>query len=74
MRRFSQEEVRGYNGRNRNPAYIAYRGKVYDVTSLLINGEHMGCIAGNDLTDILPMMSHEDKVIDEFAVVGEMDE
>jgi len=72
MRKITKEELRGYNGRNGNPAYIAYQGKVYDVSNLFLDGEHMGCIAGNDLTEILIYMSHEDKVLTKFEVVGEL--
>ncbi|WP_367187989.1 cytochrome b5 domain-containing protein, partial [Sulfuricurvum sp. RIFOXYD12_FULL_44_77] len=33
MQQFSEEELRQYNGKDGMPAYIAYKGQVYDVTS-----------------------------------------
>ena len=42
MREFTKEEFAWYNGKNGNPTYIAYKGKVYDVTTSFLwkNGEH----------------------------------
>jgi predicted heme/steroid binding protein len=31
-RKFTLEELKQYDGRDGRPAYIAYKGKVYDVT------------------------------------------
>lgn len=70
MRKFTKEELRYYNGQKGRPAYVAYLGRVYDVSALYKDGDHKGCIAGNDLTDILQMMPHGDKVIWKFPVVG----
>lgn len=55
MQEFTLEELKKYNGKNGNPAYIAVNGKVYDVTnnSHWKNGEHHGYEAGNDLTEPL---------------------
>lgn len=33
MQEFTLEELKKYNGKNGNPAYIAVNGKVYDVTN-----------------------------------------
>ncbi len=32
MRKFTREELKKYDGKNGRPAYIAYKGKVYDVS------------------------------------------
>ncbi|MDN5294364.1 MAG: putative oxidoreductase [Eubacteriales bacterium] len=69
MRKFTKEELRYYNGQKGRPAYVAYLGRVYDVSALSKDGDHQACIPGNDLTDILRMMSYEDKVIWKFPVV-----
>jgi len=37
MREFTEEELAQYNGKNGKPIYIAYKGKVFDVsTSFLV--------------------------------------
>ncbi len=62
-----------YNGRDGQKAFIAYKGKVYDVTELYKDGEHNSCIAGNDLTGVLEMMPHGDEVVSRYPVVGELE-
>lgn len=56
-----------FDGKDGRPAYIAYKGTIYDVTNsrLWKNGTHaMKHAAGNDLTDMLKNAPHgEDKVI-----------
>lgn len=32
MKKFTREELAQYDGKNGNPAYVAYKGKVYDVS------------------------------------------
>lgn len=72
MKPITKDQLRMYNGRRGKPAYIAFMGKIYDVSSLYKDGEHMSCIAGNDLTDILPMMPHGTAVLENFEIVGEL--
>jgi predicted heme/steroid binding protein len=55
------DELKQYNGKNGQKAYIAYKDKVYDVTSSSMwkNGEHEGLhYAGNDLTSALQSAPH----------------
>jgi predicted heme/steroid binding protein len=56
-----------FDGKDGRPAYIAYKGIIYDVTGsrLWKNGSHvMKHAAGNDLTDILKTAPHgEDKIL-----------
>jgi predicted heme/steroid binding protein/uncharacterized membrane protein len=56
-----------FDGREGRPAYIAYKGIIYDVTTsrLWKNGSHvMKHAAGNDLTNILKTAPHgEDKIL-----------
>jgi predicted heme/steroid binding protein/uncharacterized membrane protein len=56
-----------FDGKDGRPAYIAYKGLIYDMTRsrLWKNGSHMmKHAAGNDLTDILGTAPHgEDKVL-----------
>lgn len=74
MEEFTLEELAKYNGKNGQKAYIAYSGKVYDVTGsdFWDEGEHMGLHeAGLDLTEALDMEApHETDALDSFTVVG----
>jgi predicted heme/steroid binding protein/uncharacterized membrane protein len=61
------EDLCQYDGRDGRPAYIAYKGIIYDVTKsrLWKNGSHVTKHnAGRDLTDLLKTAPHgEDKVL-----------
>lgn len=51
--KFTLEQLKKFDGKNGNPAYVAVDGVVYDVSALPAwkNGEHKhGLKAGNDLT------------------------
>jgi predicted heme/steroid binding protein/uncharacterized membrane protein len=56
-----------FDGKEGRPAYIAYKGVIYDVTQsrLWKNGAHMvKHVAGQDLTEVLKLAPHgEDKVL-----------
>jgi len=73
MKRFSKEELARYNGKNGAPAYIAYKGKVYDVSASFIwrNGRHQVLHnAGEDLTDSLEQAPHGVEMLERLPVVG----
>ncbi len=73
MQQFSEEELRKYNGQDGMPAYIAYKGQVYDVTSSKFwqNGSHFKKhFAGSDLTAELANAPHSDEVFENFPCVG----
>ncbi|MDD5556886.1 MAG: cytochrome b5 domain-containing protein [bacterium] len=56
MRTFTREELARCNGRDGAPAYVAYRGTVYDVSKafLWMGGRHQALHeAGMDLTEAL---------------------
>jgi predicted heme/steroid binding protein len=72
-KQFTIEELKEYNGKNGKPAYIAYKGKVYDVTDdyLWIDGEHQGeHSAGTDLTEKMLLAPHMEDVLDRVKFVG----
>ena len=73
-RRFTREELKRYTGGAGQPIYIAYRGKVYDVSSssLWTEGQHFEHFAGADLTDELADAPHGEEVFENFLVVGEL--
>ena len=74
-KKFSREELTKFDGRNGNPAYIAHKGKVYDVTdsSFWLGGDHLGAhIAGQDLTTELELAPHGPENLDRVKMVGEL--
>jgi len=70
------EELSSYNGKDGNSAYVAYKGKVYDVSDsdMWKNGEHQGeHTAGVDLTEAMKYAPHSDSVFEGFKVVAELE-
>ncbi len=72
-RKFTLEELKQFDGRDGRPAYIAYKGKVYDVTEsfLWIDGDHQGLhTAGKDLTEDIASAPHGEETFDRVKLVG----
>lgn len=71
-RRFSMDELSKFNGKNGNAAYIAFKGKVYDVTasSQWTDGDHLGHEAGQDLTMAMDIAPHGEEALQKMKVVG----
>ena len=77
MKSFSKEELARYNGKNGAPAYVAYKGKVYDVSASFIwrNGRHQVLHnAGLDLTNSLEQAPHGAAMLERFPVIGTLRE
>jgi predicted heme/steroid binding protein len=73
LRKFTIKEVEEYNGKNGKPAYVAYQGKVYDLSQsgLWRSGEHMGMHhAGKDITEELELAPHGKAVLERVKLVG----
>jgi predicted heme/steroid binding protein len=73
MKVLTKEEVAQYNGKNGNPAYVIFKGKVYDVSSSFLwkDGIHQVFhSAGVDLTNALEQAPHGGDVLEKFPVVG----
>lgn len=73
MKEFDAEELAGFNGENGNPIYVAYNGKVYDVSGskLWRNGQHMKRHrSGSDLTADIQAAPHESDVLERYPQVG----
>jgi len=73
LRRFTKEELARYNGRENAPAFIAYQGKVYDVSHSFLwqKGHHQVVhVAGKDLTNELAQAPHGEDFLARFPVVG----
>ena len=74
-KKVTHEELVQNNGKNSKPAYIAYQGKVYEVSdsSFWMEGDHMGMHdAGKDLTEELEMAPHRDETFKRVKLVGEL--
>nr|MDO8077310.1 cytochrome b5 domain-containing protein [Candidatus Freyarchaeota archaeon] len=77
MRVFTRLELEKYDGKNGRRAYVAYGGKVYDVTDSFLwqNGNHQALhSAGGDLTSEIEKAPHGDEFIKRFPVVGVLEE
>jgi len=73
MKDVTEEELARYNGMNGLPAYVAYEGKVYDVSSSFLwkNGNHQVLHnAGTDLTASMKQAPHGDDLLKSFPIVG----
>ena len=73
MKEFDAEELAGFNGENGKPTYIAYNGKVYDVSEskLWRKGQHMNRHrSGGDLTSDMQAAPHESDVLERYPQVG----
>jgi predicted heme/steroid binding protein len=72
-RKFTLEELKNYDGKDGRPAYIAFKGKVYDVTDdfLWMGGDHQGeHVAGKDLTEEMALAPHAEDVLERVKLVG----
>ncbi len=72
MSEITREELAAADGRNGKPAYVAYKGTVYDVSDsdMWDDGDHMGSHdAGADLTEEQEDAPHDEAILD-LPVVG----
>lgn len=75
LKKFTRKELEEHTGKNGKPAYIAYQGKVYDISesSFWTDGEHMGMHqAGKDLTEELELAPHREETLERVKLVGEL--
>jgi pyruvate/2-oxoacid:ferredoxin oxidoreductase beta subunit len=75
LKPFTLEELQQFDGKGGKPIYIAFKGKVYDLSaSPLFQGEkRMRChIAGKDLTKDIDMAPHGEDLIFNSPLVGRL--
>ena len=72
-RKITTVELAENNGQDGKPAYIAFRGKIYDVSesAFWLYGDHMGTHqAGKDLTSEIELAPHREEVLQRMKEVG----
>ena len=72
---FTILELRRYDGKGGNPAYVAYEGKVYDVSNSFLWKEGVHQVthkAGEDLTEAMKDAPHGADLFERFPVVGKL--
>jgi predicted heme/steroid binding protein/uncharacterized membrane protein len=77
MQEFDIAELEKYDGNDGRPVYVAYKGKVYDVSDskLWRNGLHMKRHhAGRDLAADIQGAPHEPDVLERYPQVGTLKE
>ena len=70
---FTREALAEFDGKDGRPTYVAYAGKVYDVSHSVMwtDGEHQGeHSAGADLTEEMDDAPHFPEELESFPVVG----
>jgi predicted heme/steroid binding protein len=74
MKQLTVEELKQFDGKEGRPAYIAFNGKIYDVSQsgLWDSGSHFEHMAGMDLTEIFKDAPHGEEVLERVPVVGEL--
>jgi predicted heme/steroid binding protein/uncharacterized membrane protein len=73
MKEFTSEELLSFNGKDGSPVYIAFEGKVYDVSKspLWSNGMHMQRhTAGQDITGAISAAPHGTEVFERYLQMG----
>lgn len=74
-KKFTKTELSNFDGKNGKPAYVGYKGKVYDVSGSdqWVDGDHVGHIAGQELTEEMDIAPHADDVLLlRMKVVGDL--
>jgi len=73
MKEINKIELALNNGKNGAPAFIACKGKVFDVSRSFLwqKGKHQALhVAGEDLTEGILNAPHGEELLERFPVVG----
>ena len=73
QRKISRDELAQNNGKEGKPAYIAFKGVVYEVSesAFWMEGDHMGAHgAGKDLTEEIELAPHREETLQKVKQVG----
>lgn len=77
MRRFTKKELAQYDGKDGKPAFIAFEGRVYDVSRSFLwqDGRHQVLhTAGVDLSASLVQAPHGADLLERCSVIGVLEE
>jgi predicted heme/steroid binding protein len=71
---FTLKQLSSYNGQNGQPAYVAYKGTVYDLTAVgnWSSGKHHGISAGTDVTAAFASSPHAASILKMGIVMGKL--
>jgi len=74
MKKISRQQLALRNGQDMEEIWIAYKGKIYDVSASKMwkQGRHYEHWAGQDLTDELTEAPHSEQVFEKFEQIGEL--
>jgi predicted heme/steroid binding protein len=75
QRKISRDELAHNNGKEGKPAYIAFKGVVYEVSesAFWMEGDHMGAHdAGKDLTEEIELAPHREETLQRVKQVGSL--
>ena len=73
MKKINERELAQYDGKNGALSFIAFRGKIYDVSSSFLwkQGVHQVFHnAGRDLTDSIEEAPHGVDLLEKFPIAG----
>ncbi len=77
MPKLTRAELARANGKQGAPAFVAYDGKVYDVSESFLwqRGKHQVIHqAGSDLTESIKEAPHGPEFLDRFPLVGMLEQ
>ena len=75
MKEINKIELALNDGKNGAPAFIAYKGKVFDVSRSFLwkKGKHQVLhAAGEDLTEEILKAPHGEELLERFSIVGKL--
>ena len=73
QRKITKDELAQNNGKDGKPAYVAFKGVVYEVSAsaFWMEGDHMGAhVAGKDLTEEIELAPHRAETLQKVKQVG----
>jgi len=73
QRKITKDELAQNNGKDGKPAYVAFKGVVYEVSASVfwMEGDHMGAhVAGKDLTEEIELAPHREETLQKVKQVG----